>query len=177
MVDESKVNTIFRQSGVSCVLSSYGIVANYFTGRPVTDVFLAYCTHFGLPYHGWQNAEHLYANHFHAECRSRLCEGYKIILDLHHNSHVSPFPECRATFDARFILDSHAEVAELQQTQEICPAFLNVTYEVDGNYHTVTVFHNGANFRLRDTYSDVLTDIASIRSLGTLRDSIFYTKS
>jgi hypothetical protein len=65
----------------------------------------------------------------------------------------------------------------LQQTLEDRPAFLNVTYEVCGNYHSVTVFHNGTKFRLRDTYSDVLTDISSIRSLGTLRDSILYTKS
>ena len=176
MIDESRLNLDFRQSLLSCVLSSYGIVANYFTGQAITDFFQAYCLHFNLPYQNWQQAEQIYANHFDKEWKTRRCRGYEIIVDLHQNSRIPAFIECRAWFNARFIMNSEEEIGNLEKTLQDQAAFLNMTYESGTNYHSVTIFHNGRVLRVRDTNTNLLRDVDSLSSLGKLRDSVLYSK-
>jgi TPR repeat protein len=46
----AKYDSAFAQSAGSCVMSSYAIAANHFTGLPVTAFFEGYCHHFGIAY-------------------------------------------------------------------------------------------------------------------------------
>jgi len=46
MIELEKVEKSFCQSGHSCVLASYAIVANYFTGFSVKEFFKDYLTTF-----------------------------------------------------------------------------------------------------------------------------------
>jgi len=59
----TNVDTQFIQRDASCTMSSYAIVANYFTGEPVSAYFEGYCDHFGLFYVGPLQAERKYARH------------------------------------------------------------------------------------------------------------------
>jgi len=43
MIDSSKIDAGFIQTGHSCVLASYGIALNYFTSMPVAASFEDYC--------------------------------------------------------------------------------------------------------------------------------------
>ncbi|MCE9614804.1 MAG: hypothetical protein K8T26_11045 [Lentisphaerae bacterium] len=176
MIAESEVDVVFRQSFGSCVLSSYGIVAHYFTRRPVTDVFHAYCRAFGLNHSTGLQAEQNHAAHFDTEWRNRGCMGYEVILDLHNNSNLPVFKDCRDRFTGRFILDSATVHGHLAVELKSSSALLNLTYEPGGDYHSVTIFHNGTELRERNTNSNTLRNVASLDSLGALRDAILFTE-
>src|ERR1019366_9657766 len=117
----TNVDGKFIQNGGSCVLSSYAIVGNYFTGQPISAFFEGYCRHFGIAYTNAADAEQKYAAHFDAEWRKRKCMGYEVILDLHSHSTEKCFVQARQVFDARFYLESSKHLEELEQalnTQE-----------------------------------------------------------
>jgi len=170
----SRINTNFTQHGGSCVLASYAIVGNYFTGKPVTTYFEGYCKHFKLDYANAAEAEQKYAAHFDAEWRKRNCRGYEVILDLHSNSPVGCFVEARAHFDGHFYLDSAGHRQELEDLLNGKEAFLNITYEPGRDYHSITVVHSDAGFLARDTNRKGLSPIAGLAKIGKLRDSVLY---
>jgi hypothetical protein len=173
-VNATNVNAEFIQSGGSCVLSSYAIVANYFTGTPVATYFEGYCQHFKLPYTSALDAEQKYAAHFDAEWRKRNCRGYEVILDLHSNSTVACFVEARSRFDGLFYLDSSAHRHELEDLLSQKVAFLNITYEPGFDYHSITVFSDGNGLMARDTNRKGLFSIPELAKIGKLRDSVLY---
>jgi len=178
-MDTNRIDTAFLQHGGSCVLASYAIIANYFTGTPVTNYFEGYCEHFGLKYTNALEAEQKYAAHFDNEWRKRDCRGYQVILDLHSNSPVKCFAEARQRFDCLFYLDSSAHVDELTQLLTN-KAFLNITYEPGHDYHSITVFSQATrrpestNLMARDTNRKDLYSIAGLSEIGKLRDSVLY---
>jgi hypothetical protein len=173
-IELSKVNGAFIQNGGSCVLASYAIVANYFTGRPVADYFEGYCKHFGLAYTDAADAERKYADHFDAEWRKRDCRGYEVILDVHTHSKEDCFVEARKKFDARFYLDSAAHLKELEEALGDKQSFLNITYEPGMGYHSITVFNDGSGLRARDTNRKGFASIPGLSKIGKLRDSVLY---
>ena len=173
-IDVSRINATFLQNGGSCVLSSYAIVANYFTGRPVGTYFEGYCKHFKLSYTNVFEAEQKYAAHFDREWRKRNCRGYEVILDLHSNSVVECFVEARARFDGIFSLDSAAHRKELEELLACKEAFLNITYEPGNDYHSITVVHDGKGLQARDTNRKGLYAIPELAKIGKLRDSVLY---
>jgi hypothetical protein len=173
-VNATNVNSEFIQSGGSCVLSSYAIVANYFTGRPIATYFEGYCQHFKLPYSSALDAEQKYAAHFDKEWRKRDCRGYEVILDLHSNSTVACFVEARSHFDGIFYLDSSAHRHELEDLLTRKVSFLNITYEPGFDYHSITVFYDGNGLRARDTNRKDLLSIPELAKIGKLRDSVLY---
>ena len=119
MIDLSKVNRDFVQTGGSCVLASYGVAYNYFTGAPITDCFTAYCNHFGLPHSTWQEAEQKYAAHFDNEWRTRKCKGYEVMLELHNSSSDPVFKAARQQFDSIFYDDCSGQLSNLEKTLAI----------------------------------------------------------
>src|SRR6266705_6775807 len=121
----TNVNAAFLQNGGSCVLASYAIVANYFTGQPISTYFEGYCRHFGLAFKDSADAEQKYAEHFDAEWRKRNCRGYEVILDLHSNSTEKCFADARQIFDGRFYLDSAGHEDEIEGLLRGHEAFLN----------------------------------------------------
>jgi hypothetical protein len=173
-INLSRINTNFTQHGGSCVLASYAIVGNYFTGKPVTTYFEGYCKHFKLDYANAAEAEQKYASHFDAEWRKRNCRGYEVILDLHSNSTVECFVEARAHFDGHFYLDSSAHRQELENLLTGKQAFLNITYEPGGGYHSITVVHGDNGFLFRDTNRKGLSPLDGLAKIGKLRDSVLY---
>lgn len=177
MINESKVNGIFIQSGGSCVLSSYAIVANYFCKEPVFRSFEFYCQHFSLTFQNWQDAEAEYAGHFDKEWKNRHCLGYEIIIDLHQNSLLSYFSQNRVQFNVNLFKDSYEAVETLEKSLLEKEAFLNITFQPTRDYHSVTVFNNGKNLRVRDTNKKFFTDLQSLESLGKLKDCVLYTKN
>ena len=172
----TKIDAKFLQNGGSCVLASYAIVANYFTGQPISSYFEGYCRHFRLRFKDAADAEQKYAEHFDAEWRKRNCRGYEVILDLHSNSTEKCFVEARRIFDGRFYLDSAAHVDEIEGLLHGHESFLNITYEPGRDYHSITVFYDGTRFLSRDTNSKGLRTIPGLRQIGKLRDSVLYIR-
>jgi hypothetical protein len=172
----TNVNSGFIQNGGSCVLASYAVVANYFTGKPITSYFEGYCRHFGLAFKDAAEAEQKYAAHFDAEWRKRDCRGYEVILDLHSNSKEKCFVEAREIFDGRFYLDSSAHIDELERLLSTHEAFLNITYEPGRDYHSITVMSDGTRFMARDTNRKGIYAIPGLRKIGKLRDSVLYVR-
>jgi hypothetical protein len=170
----SRINRDFLQSAGSCVLSSYTIAANYFTGQPVTTYFEGYCRHFGLSFTNALDAEEKYAEHFDQEWRKRDCRGYEVILDLHEHSKVKCFAEARQRFDGRFYLDSAGHMEELEALLKQKAAFLNITYEPGQDYHSITVVYDGTRFMARDTNRKGLSVLPGLAKIGKLRDSVLY---
>jgi hypothetical protein len=173
-IELSRINKDFIQNGGSCVLASYAMVGNYFTGKPVTTYFEGYCKHFKLDYANAAEAEQKYAAHVDAEWRKRNCRGYEVILDLHSNSTVKCFVEARAHFDGQFYLDSAAHREELENLLAAKEAFLNITYEPGGGYHSITVVHGDNGFLARDTNRKGLFPLDGLAKIGKLRDSVLY---
>ncbi|HWX18734.1 MAG TPA: hypothetical protein VN578_02400 [Candidatus Binatia bacterium] len=172
----TNVNSRFIQNGGSCVLASYAVVANYFTGQPISSYFEGYCRHFGLTFKDPAEAEQKYASHFDAEWRKRNCRGYEVILDLHANSKEKCFAEARQIFDGRFYLDSSGHIDELEDLLHTHEAFLNITYEPGQDYHSITIMHDGARFMARDTNREGIHSIPGLRQIGKLRDSVLYVR-
>lgn len=172
----TNVNSRFLQNGGSCVLSSYAIVANYFTGEPISSYFEGYCRHFGLKFKDAAEAEQKYAGHFDAEWRKRDCRGYEVILDLHAHSKEKCFADARRVFEGRFYLDSSAHIEELERLLSAQEAFLNITYEPGGDYHSITIMHDGKRFMSRDTTREGVHPIPGLRQIGKLRDSVLYIR-
>ena len=173
-IDINRVNREFVQSGGSCVLASYAIVASYFTSKPIATYFEGYCEHFGLQYKDALDAEQKYAAHFDQEWRKRNCRGYEVILDLHTNSKVKCFVEARQRFDGHFYLDSASHLRELENSLTQNEAFLNITYEPGHDYHSITIIHNDTGFAARDTNKKGLEPISDLSKIGKLRDSVLY---
>jgi len=177
MIEVSKLNTIFIQSCGSCVLASYAVVGNYFTGFPIEQFFEDYCRHFNQSFNTWQEAERIYANHFDLEWKIRKCEGYKVLLNLHNNSQEAVFERSRKIFSATFYTDSLNVLSKLEKKLENEKSFLNITFEVYANVcHSVTAFYDKENLLCRDTRFPGVVPIASLMGLGKLRDSVLYSK-
>jgi hypothetical protein len=172
----TNVNATFIQNGGSCVLASYAVVANYFTGEPISSYFEGYCRHFGLTFKDAADAEQKYASHFDAEWRKRNCRGYEVILDLHANSKEKCFVGARQIFDGRFYLDSAGHVDDLEGLLSTHEAFLNITYEPGTDYHSITIMHDGTRFMARDTNRKGIHAVPGLRQIGKLRDSALYVR-
>jgi hypothetical protein len=172
----TNVNSEFLQNGGSCVLSSYAIVASYFTGEPISLYFEGYCRHFRLAFKDAADAEQKYAAHFDAEWRKRNCRGYEVILDLHSNSNEKCFVDARRIFEGRFYLDSSSHVDELERLLGTHEAFLNISYNAGQNFHSITILNDGTRFLCRDTEQKGIHPISGLRQIGTLRDSVLYIR-
>lgn len=178
MINGSKVDTQFTQNGNTCVLASYGIVGNYFTGESIVDFFSAYCAHFCLPL---CQSEAVYDKHFHVYLSIQSLCGYAVICDLHNQSPQSIFTKCRFKFSAQLYGNSIPQIAFFEQTLQREESLLNITYAINVGFHSVTVFHDGNTFMVRDTNNSgsPVTQISGINVLsarGQLRDSVLYTK-
>jgi hypothetical protein len=172
----TNVNAEFLQNGGSCVLSSYAIVANYFTGEPISSYFEGYCRHFGVAFKDAADAEQKYAAHFDAEWRKRNCRGYEVILDLHSNSTVKCFADARRVFEGRFYVDSSSHIEELEHLLSTHEAFLNISYNAGQNFHSITILNDGTRFLKRDTERKGIHALSGLRQIGTLRDSVLYIR-
>ena len=102
--------------------------------------------------------------------------GYEVILDLHSHSTEKCFVQARQVFDARFYLESSKHLEELEQALNTQEAFLNITYEPGGGYHSITIMNDGARLMARDTNRKGFHPIFGLREIGKLRDSVLYVR-
>ena len=75
MIDVSKLNQEFHQQDNSCVFSSYAIVANYYTGISIQQIFVSYCQHFNIEYSDIANPEFECGKHINDYWRKELKKG------------------------------------------------------------------------------------------------------
>ena len=172
----SRIDTNFVQSDASCTLASYAIAANYFTGRPVSDYFKGYCSHFRIFYSSALDAERKYSVHFDGEFRRRNCSGCEVILDLHSNSMEQCFVEARRSFDARFYHKPSEHIAELEQILKTRDALLNVGYPVMDDAHSVTVLYDGSRFLIRNTGMKGFYPVSGLAGMNQLLDAALYVR-
>jgi TPR repeat protein len=171
----SKFDPAFVQSGGSCVLSSYAIVANFFTGHPVREYFEGYCHHFGIAYTNAVDAEKKYARHFDAEYKKRNCLGYEVILDLHSNATEQCFIDARARFDPQLFRESAPHTRELEQALREREAVLNITMQIMSDAHSVTAFAEGDRLFVRDTGGRRgFHTVERLEDVGKLLDAVLY---
>jgi hypothetical protein len=180
MIDSAKINKSVIQIGGSCVLSSYAIVANYFTGLHKETFFEDYCRHFKIRYSSASDAERQYESHFVNEYATRRCKGYEVIIDLHDNARESSFEQCRKTFTVDFISETVSFENQMLDILKSEEALANVTYLV-GRYaggvqfHSITVWFDG-QLHYRDTNSTGTQPLVSLSNLGLLQDSVLYRR-
>jgi len=170
----AKYDSAFAQSAGSCVMSSYAIAANHFTGLPVTAFFEGYCHHFGIAYTNALDAEVKYSRHFDGEFRRRNCLGIEVMLDLHTNATEHCFVEARRRFDAQLFRESVPHLKELEQALRAHDAALSMGVDVALGTHTVTVFADGPQLFVRDTGRRGFHAIAGLQDIGKLVDSVLY---
>ena len=125
----------FVQYVDTCILGSYGIVSNYFTGIPIIEVFKDYCKHFDIKtaendfakyffrhpvtrpltptqrIAAWMNLTELnkyeiaYDDSFHEKYRSLNVPGLCLVKGIHDKSKLKSFDSSRATFSISYIPD------------------------------------------------------------------------
>ena len=177
-IDFKRIDSTTIQRGPSCVLASYAVVANYFTETPVRRYFEAYCGHFGIACDNPFDAEQKHAAHFDREWRKRRCRGYEVILDLHENSNEDAFATARRHFSPRFLLNTASHLDNLEQILDSRDVLLNITFQIGGNAHSVTVFGDGSEgYVVRDTTRRDVYRINRLTDFGKLRDSVVYIPS
>ena len=176
MIDCSKINAGFQQTGVSCVLASYAIAHSYFTSLPIRVCFEDYCRHFALSFSNWKDAEQKYAGHFDKESKRRNCLGYELVLDLHYHSSEIAFVVGRKHFDSILYRDSAPHCNYLENYLRTHEAILNITFDAGPNYHSVSAFANATEFLKKDTEKPGLESFRALPVLGNLRDSLLHIK-
>ncbi len=190
MIELSLVDKSFRQSFGSCVLASYSIVANYFTGIPVQAFFRSYCRHYKIE-ESHKPSEQSYSEHFQFLINGPCKNGYQIILDLHANSSEPEFSKARSLFSAEFFPDASTFWDRIETTLLGKSALLNLTIGNEVIFgpivapsrrlacHSLTVVHDGASLHIRDTDKDPGQNIFPLSSLSNLkqtRDGVLYCK-
>jgi hypothetical protein len=177
-VKMADIDANFVQSDASCVLANYAIVANYFTRLPVRSYFEGYCHHFGIVYTNAVDAERKYSRHFDAEWQKRKCSGYEVILDLHSTATEECFVQARSHFDARIYPECTKHLNELRQVLETREAFLNITFRVLDDTHSVTTFYDGPSLMVRDTagFGIGIYPVVGQADTNRLIDCVLYTR-
>jgi TPR repeat protein len=165
-------DSAFTQSAGSCTLSGYAIVANHFTGLPVTAYFEGYCHHFGIAYTNALDAEVKYSCHFDTETLRRKCLGCEVLLDLHSNATEQCFVEARNRFDVQLFRESVPHVKEIEQALHDRDATLMIGVGLGFDVHTVTVFDEGPQFFLRDPARKGFHAISGLQDIGKLLDAV-----
>lgn len=183
MIDLAKLNKTFLQQPTSCVLSSYGIIANYFSQTiPVDEAFVSYCNHYNINYQNNRiTAENLYATHFTNEWNIQHCRGGELILAIHRVSRITYFENNRKLFYGEFIMDVNAQLAYIGNKLQNSPSFLSVGYNnPGGGFHNIVVGADKAkdSFFVRDpaknTGMNGFKTISQLTGVGTLRDGTLF---
>jgi hypothetical protein len=155
MIDLALLDVVFGQQPTSCVLSSYGIIANYFSqGTAVDEAFVAYCDHYGIGYNNNRIvAENNYADYFNNDWQVQNCKGGELILALHRTSMRNYFMVNRGLFYGEFILDVTAQLPYIAAQLHNHSAFLSVGFNnPGGGFHNIVIGKEQAqnSFFIRD---------------------------
>ena len=79
--------------------------------------------------------------------------------------------------EGRFILDSQANISKLERKLKRKECFLNITFEPGGNeYHSITILSDGKYLFSKNTNLTHIYLLKGLGHIGTLRDSVLYSK-
>ncbi len=185
MIDITRLPKDFIQRYGSCVLSSYAVVARYYTGSgSLNDFYQDYLSSFSLPV--TTNPEKEVVEHFDAEWQRRQVLGYQVILDLHNCSKEATFSCARQHFNAELIKSVNAQWPRIQQKLEAENCLLNLTYQAGQQVvnsikriemHSVTIgMRTNQQFVLVDTNSVGIRFLNCIGEIsGDRKDGVLYT--
>jgi hypothetical protein len=136
MVFSNHLNQTFVQNEISCVLSSYSVVANYFAGVEIHEVFIEYCKIFNIPYFDEIDAELSSSNHLNRICPKILkWRGSQMIHYLHSKSDNPYFLKNRKHFSSSiFTLEPIA--------QDKFSTLVSHLFDVDSLANFVTAPHS-----------------------------------
>ena len=168
MIDHNEIDTTFIQSGNNCVMATYAIAGNYFTGTAISNYFEDYCKHFAITYSNNVDAEAKYENHFHNEYRKRSCLGYEIIKDLHENSKYNSFETNRNTFSLKLFVSTSTDINIIESALENEKAMLSFS----NGKHSVLTFNSSNQLLCRDPNFSALYEIQSLLDISDIADSI-----
>lgn len=151
MINSSRIDNIYKQSGRTCVLSSYAIVSHYFTRRLIQDIFSDYCKHFNLI--DKTSLSVRYDKHFHEYIRKNNMSGYDCINSIHFNSDLKTFVQGRDQFSIIPYKDTMANIDIIEPVLINDEALINISYYTGHGFHSVTVYCDEKDrcFKLRDT--------------------------
>lgn len=158
MVDENHINRSFKQNHNSCVLSSYGGAAYYYTKIPINEFFLDYCRHYFTDFsdNGYEkNPEAYYEMHFHGQIFGKKektgwravehTNGFRFIESLHNTSRQKTFVECRKKFNLKFYDSTPDNIDEIEEFLKSKEALLCVS---NGGHSRIVGYNS--NFYLYD---------------------------
>lgn len=166
------VNYIQRLN--TCVLASYAVAACPFIKIPVLDLFVAYCSHFGL-------AQEHPEREYEADFRHRH-PGYEVVWKLHHDSTVATFKTCRDAFrldDVRTVDLTTVEHRLAAEKETTLMLFINKSKrEQDlhlASMHSIAVGYSlNRKFFYYDTgIGKAVENIGSLADLGECGDRFF----
>ncbi len=151
MINSSRIDNIYKQSGRTCVLSSYAIVSHYFTRRLIQDIFSDYCKHFNLIEKS--SLSDRYDKHFHDYITINNMRGYECINSLHLNSDLKTFAQGRDQFSIISYKDITENIDIIEPVLISDETLINISYYTGHGYHSVTVYCDAKDqfFKLRDT--------------------------
>ena len=85
------------------------------------------------------------------------------------------FAQARSHFDTTFYLEPSKHLSELSQTLKTREAFLNITFRVMDDTHSVTTFYNGSQLMVRDTARPDIYPVIGQADTNRLVDCVLYT--
>ncbi len=106
MIDNSKIDRSHTQSGETCLLSSYAVAGNYFTGQAIREYFYSYYIEFKGDFDFQYDEMDFYkeqGKHINNTCSKNQKSGYCCLLDLYLQSSQLTFAKDRDTFFAESI--------------------------------------------------------------------------
>ena len=153
MVSSSQLDTSFIQFRNTCVLGSYAIASNYYTGIPIINFFEDYYSHYGsfkfnhIQYYSeWSNLTKLqklevaYDDHFHNEYRQKNVPGLKLIEDLHNSSETESYKTAKQFFDVEYFTVENLNLKNLVHNLENEESLLILACDGESGGRHISVF-------------------------------------
>lgn len=188
MVDSSKI-CLFVQSTDSCVLGSYGIAANFFTGIAIRKFFDDYCRHYEISNFNMHKylfgpsqitpeklSEFAYDSHFHEACKNSGTSGFEFIKKLHDHSGQISFQTSRMIFQLQYYHDQkyQQEREIIQEELEHNDALLIAAFNKGSHIAVFGFHHNKGMFTVetRPSNNPGIHFISSIQEYCAVGDAL-----
>lgn len=169
MISRDQIDSTFVQYGDSCILGSYAIAANLYTGLPKLDFFKDFarhynptikeedlCHYFGVHFKTPSNIverikvyshltelnkyEVVYDLLFHEEYQSgRISSGLGVVKELHDKSSQPSFTSSRKAFTLRYIPNVRNNVSNIIDCLERAKSLLIVAFKGDRGGRHISV--------------------------------------
>jgi len=175
MISRTKLYSSFVQYGDTCILGSYAVVSNYYTGIPLLYFFSDYCKHFDITTEEndlalyfskhfialrlnktqrlatWLGLTELnkyeiaYDNFFHTEYNARNISGLNLMKEIHDSSNQSSFDSSRNLFSLTYIPCVINEISNVNDSLTREESLLIVAFREDRGGRHISVVVHDSN--------------------------------